>query len=242
MPTTVKDEQGVEHQVHTQEEIDAIAEEKSVAAVKEVTTAAETAQADLTKIHEEALEAKAKEVTGIQSELETAKEALEKEDQGTKDWASARQATKDLTTRLEEAEKGRDEDKKQFAEDIRTARTSVFQGQVTDILDGLAGDDKELREKVQLKFNSLGGDKADDLDAAKGFIKDAFMLVTGKQAPNALSVARGSNVGGAPIITEPASQDVADLGGKFGVTTEDVEKFGAIAAEKKAQQANQGNE
>ena len=119
MPETIIDKDGKEHQVLSQEEIDAIVTEKSSAAVEE---AKKTFQVDI--------ETKSNELSTLKSELETAKEALSKAGEGTQDWAQARKMIKDLEVKVETAEKEKNTMKEDFAKEIRSTRESIMQGQI----------------------------------------------------------------------------------------------------------------
>ena len=62
-------------------------------------------------------------------------------------------------------------------------------------------------------------------------LKDAYLLATGRQAPNMLNVARGF-YGEAPKVKQPSSQEMLDLGKQFGLTEEEIQKYSQRAKEK----------
>lgn len=213
----IKDENGVEHEFLTSEEIDALVEEKKSEAVAQ------------------ALQAKDADITKLNDELKIAKEALSGADQGTKDWAAARQQIKDLETKITEGSQERDKLKTEFAGEIRGLRTSFTQDKLNESISALAGNDKGLADKIQFHYERLGGSKGNTKEDTEK-LKDAYLLATGKQAPNLFSVARGSFVGEAPEPREGTSREVSELGRKFGVSEEDVKKYSAKAKEKKLNQ------
>lgn len=204
MPNKIVDAEGNEHEVLTQEEIDA-------------------------KV-QEAVAAKETEIGNLKTELETAKEALNGASEGTKDWAAARGQIKSLESKIAELNTAKERDKEEFSKEIRNVRTSVFKSQIDSMLDNLSGGDEELKKKIEFRYTQLG--VADNEKDAQEKMKDAFLLATGKHAPNMFNVARG--VGGdAPTVSQPTSKEVAELGSKFGVTDEDIKKYGSKAQAKK---------
>lgn len=167
-------------------------------------------------------------LSAMQAELEELKK-----DEGKRDWASTRTQMKDLQSKIEALTTNLEAERKKFAEDLRTVRTSVFQGTVDSMLSGLSSGDVELSKKIKYHYDRLGGaDAIDEKDAAEK-MKDAYLLATGKQAPNPLAVARGASFGSAPKTPEPASQAVSELGRRFGITEDDVKKYTQKAADKK---------
>lgn len=223
MPIKLKDSEGKEVEVPTQDEINALVE-KGKKEVEEKYKDYDTVKASMAE--------KDKKLSDLNTELETAREALEKAGKGTVDWAEARKTIKGLEGKIGELEKARQEDQKKFADDLRGVRTSLFSGQVGGWMDSLSGGNKELREKIDFHYKRVGGDGATDEKQAQELMKDAYLLATGKQAPNMFSVARG--VGGEPPKTnEPTTQEVSDMGKKFGLSDDDIKKFGAVAQEKK---------
>lgn len=216
MPTKIVDKEGKEHEFLTQEEIDA--------KVNEAVSAKET---ELTA----SISERDEKITKIENDLKVANEALGNKDQGTKDWAAVRKQVTDLENLLKQEKEGREKDKSDFANQIRDTRTSIFKDQVEEMITNLAGDNKELKEKIEFRYKSLGDAK--DVTDAKEKLQDAFLLATGKQAPNSLNVARNPGGGMPPKVNEPASEEVSELGRKFGLSDEDIKKYGEKANAKK---------
>jgi len=225
MPIKLKNDEGKEVEVMTQEEIDALIEKTKTEATSELSKELDTLKKDI--------ESKTKELTTLTTELESAKEALDKSDQGTKDWSEARKQIKTLEKQIESITKERTADKEQFAKDLREVRTSTFKASIESWKDNLAGDNKEVRDKIEFYYNRLGAEVKDEKEAQE-IMKDAYLLATGKQAPNMFNVARGSFVGQPPKSKEPMSQEVSELGKKFGISDEDIIKYSQKAAEKKS--------
>jgi chromosome segregation ATPase len=215
MPQKIVDAEGKEHEVLTQEEIDA-----------KVQAAVSSKESEL----KSAIEEKDTRLGSLQSELETAREALDKAGEGTKDWASARGQIKGLEAKIGELEQARNREKEEFSGEIRKVRTAVFQGQVDSMIKNLSGEDEELKKKIEFQYNRLG--VADNEKDAQEKMKDAFLLATGRQAPNMFNVARGTG-GDAPRVNQPASQELSELGSRFGLSDEDIKKYGNKANAKK---------
>jgi len=175
-------------------------------------------------------------MNAIKTELEAAREALGKAGEGTKDWASARTQIKTLEQNLEKLAKERTEEKENFSKEIRGVRESVFKGQVDAMVDNLSGDDKALKDKLLFHYGRLAGDVNSEKEAAEK-LKDAYLLATGKQAPNPLNVARGGHGGFAPKSNELPAKELSELASNFGLSKENVEKFSKVAQEKKAKKS-----
>lgn len=148
-----------------------------------------------------------------------------------KDWASVRGQIKTLEGNIEKLTKERDEDRTNHANEIRNVRTGLLSGAVDTMRGGLASGDAELDKKIKFHYDRLAGDVTNETEAAAK-LQDAFLLATGKQAPNPLSVARGSGGGQPPVQQQQVTQQVTDLGRKFGISDDDIKKFGPKAAEK----------
>lgn len=219
MPLKLKNSEGKEIEVATQEEIDALV------------SAGKTEVED--KYKKEVKERDEK-LSTLESDLETAKEALDKASEGTKDWAETRKQIKGLEGQVKTLAKERDEAKEEFSKEIRSVRTSLFEGQVGSWMDSLSNGDVEVKKKIQFHYNRLKGEIKEEKEAQE-VMKDAYLLATGKQAPNMFNVARGFT-GEAPRTREPASGEVSDLGKKFGISDEDITKYGAKAQDKKPNQ------
>jgi len=225
MPEKIVDKEGKEIEVLTDEEVEAlIGEEKE----KAVASAKEEAE----KEFQEKLAEKEKEVEEMRLRLSAAEETLEKSGEGTKDWAAARAQIKKLETELQNLSKERDVLKEEFSQEVRNIRTSIFKSQIDSMIGALAEGDDELKKKIEYHYNRLGGN-VDNEQEARETLKDAYLLATGKFAPDPLSVVRGTFSGEAPKTKEPSSQEVIELGKKFGVSDEDIEKYSQKAKQKK---------
>lgn len=226
MPEKIIDKDNKEHEILTQNEIDALIKEGSDKAVAQ-------AKEELERSFNEKVSAKETELTTLKSELQTAREAMEKAGKGTTDWAEARNLIKTLESKVETLTKERTAEKEQFSKEIRSVRESVFKGQIDAMVENLSGDDKDLKDKLLFHYNRLAGDVNSEKEAAEK-LKDAYLLATGKQAPNPLNVARGGGGGNPPRSNEPASQELSELASNFGLKKEEIEKYSKKSQEKKA--------
>jgi hypothetical protein len=122
---------------------------------------------------------------------------------------------------------------KQQQEDLQDEIRQFKETQVGEYknyaLSTLAGDDKELRAKMELHFGRLDPDKpAVTQNAIMDRMREAYTLATGgsSNAPSALGMAMGmSGTGGKQKPSEgELTQDQKDLAGRFGLTDEDLKK------------------
>lgn len=228
MPYKLKDSEGKEHEVSTKEEIEALVEKGKQEAVEKTKKELEE------KFNKDSSE-KEKGLKEVQAELKIANEALGKAEEGTRDWANLRKNIQTLENQVTQITKEKDTLKEMFSGEIRNVRTSIFKGQVDSWMDNLAGGDAELKKKLEFQYNRLGS-KVESEKEAQEVLKDAFVLATGKQAPNMFNVARGV-MGTPPKSAEPITQEVAALAKNFGISDADVTKYSAKAQEKKSNQS-----
>lgn len=230
MPLKLKDDKGNEVEVPTQDEINELISKAKTEAVDSTTK-------QLEDKYRKDIDENNKKLSTLTTELEVAKEALDKSGEGTKDWAEARKLIKKLEGEINTINKERETEKEQFAKDLREVRSSTFKNTVDGWMDSLSQGDPKIKEKLEYHYNRLGANVKDEKEAME-VIKDAHLLATGKQAPNMLNVARGFG-GEAPRVNEPIQQEVADLGKKMGISDADITKYSAKSAEKKQGVANQ---
>ena len=107
----------------TEEEIDALVKVESE---KAVTAEREKLQNEYTQN----LETKDADISRLTSELETAKEALDKSDEGTKDWAATRNQIIGLEIKIGQLNKEKTDLKEEFSKEVPQVRTSIFQSEV----------------------------------------------------------------------------------------------------------------
>lgn len=155
MPQTIVDNEGNESEVYTAEELE-----------EQRNEAVETYKAENPD--------KTEELDALQADLTTAKEELEKA--GKKDLNFA-----ELRKQKEAAEKKVDDITAQIDEKVGQAKKEVLESVMKDhyneTLLGLAGDDEELKKKVEFQFNRLT-DIASTKEEITKKLTDAWVLAT----------------------------------------------------------------
>lgn len=174
------------------------------------------------KIEEGAKEATEK-VTTLEAGLTKAKEDLKVLSEKDINFEKVRIQVKTLEEELTGL-KGKSEGKDKEVKDTK----------ISAVIKRMAGDDKELIEKIKKEFDGFAGDVATD-EEIEGRAKKAFTLATGKSPDeNELSgVATGFGTGKAPVTTEgnlgkfddPAA---AEIGRKLGIPDKDMKEHGLI--------------
>lgn len=200
--TTIKDSEGNDVEVLTQEEVDAkLAEQK---------TAFETQLGE-----------KDTALSAAQKDADDAKAALEKAGAGSGDFKTLKEALDRKNEAVTNIQKELDEVKTQRVDDYKVAA-----------LDKLVGKDEELRKKVEHHFaETLKGVKADKPEEILSKLENALKLSVDIESPNALDLAgngggRGEDIAGRNAgAVEFGSKEKA-LGSKLGVSQEDYKKYG----------------
>lgn len=120
---------------------------------------------------------------------------------------------------------------KQQQEDLENKQQEMHKSFVTDIksdiLDSIAGEDKELREKIELKYSQIkDSDSAKSKAEIKSLMEDAHAMAVGVQNKNPLTSALNSSGGGdGPISKTKPNDDALSVGKKLGLSDEDLEKI-----------------
>jgi chromosome segregation ATPase len=139
---------------------------------------------------------------------------------------------KDMTEQEREKLSAIEVDLKQRQEKLEDEQRSFVERQVNehknDALNVLAGDDKDLREKIEFHFSRIK-DEAVTREEINKKMREAATLATGHAPdtrPSQLSSAMG--LSGAGMRAKPKDEeitpDLKDLGAKFGLTDEDYKR------------------
>lgn len=197
-------EDGTEIETYTQEELDA---QKA-----EAIEAFKTENPDKTE-----------ELTSLQTELETAREELEK-------LKSVDKSVSHFKKETIEAQKKVEEITKQFDEKLNNVKREVLEGVMQNhkskTLQALVGEDEELKKKVELEYGRLS-DVASTEDQITKKLKDAYLLATAKEPDGVNHNIYGSGgVGRLKInnVSPKFSAEEMELGAKFGLKSEDFSK------------------
>lgn len=147
------------------------------------------------------------ELTALQEKLKLAEEKLGKASDKDKNFAALRKQVEDLKNGIDEK--------------ITSAKSEVLEGvnkdHYTDTMKTLAGDDEELKKKIEFHYKRLA-DPAGTKAEITAKLKDAYTLATGQSAEAMNSSAYGSGGAGRPKTktgTEKLSQAEKDLAVKM---------------------------
>ena len=100
---------------------------------------------------------------------------------------------------------------------------TVNEGKKSDIINDLAGDDKELKKKINFHFDRIK-DEANTKEELEGKIKDAYTLATGGKGEPKGNFLSSEGAGGS-VIKQEMSAETKDLGNKLGITDDDFKKL-----------------
>lgn len=170
--------------------------------------------------------AKAEAVAAKDAELQTAQEELAKLKEKDLNFGNLRDQ-KDKAEQRVEALKAEVDTK------IAAAEERITKGVLKDHYDGtvaaLAGNDEELRKKVEFHYGRIA-DVATDKAGMDKKLRDAYVLATASPEPDALTTTVLSS-GGVGRVQAPAgaqrlSAEEQAVGQKFGLSVEDMAKYG----------------
>jgi len=198
MSEIIKDEDGTEREVFTQEEIDA------------------QSQSAIDKYKEEN--------PNNSEELKTIKEELEKEKEKEKNFAKLRKIAEDKGIKLDEKDEALEEKDKEFSKfqedtrsEINNLRNDITTGKRTEAINKLS-EDVEERKKIKFHLDRLSKPD-DDQEAFESNLKDAYFLTTKQevQVPDYISSvgAGGGKQKGEEELSDGAKALANELGMEF---------------------------
>lgn len=166
-------------------------------------------------------------LTKSQTDLKTAQDALKAaEDAGgsdkDKNFAALRKQVADATAATETV-------RKEALAAIETAKNVPTQEYKTEIEDLLSGKDKELKEKIQIRYKELAGMPEGNKKEVRARMEAAFQLAAGRTAATILdggvtsAAARGA--GGLPEAGGTESENSRAQRIALGITDEQAKKF-----------------
>lgn len=164
---------------------------------------------------------------GKEKEIESVKKELEKLQNTDHNFKRLRDMTEKEKERLTATELALKEKQEKLEDDQK----SFFERQVTehknDALNAIVGDDPELREKVLHHFDRIKDDAVTREEINKK-MREASLLATGitHSAPSALGLASGLSGAGIKEKKQQVNQEVLEAAPMFGLTKEDIEKYG----------------
>lgn len=206
MPTTVKLEDGTEVEAMTPEEVEQVKQE-AIDAFK-----AENPD-------------KTAELAELQEKLREAEEALAKKGDADKNFANLRKAKDDAETKINEFTKTLDEKVNQVKREVIEGVNKDF---LNEKLTALAGDDEELRKKIEFEYNTtLKGVVPSSKAEIAEKLNKAYVLANPSEV-NALnsSVISSGGVGRLNIkgSDKKFTPEEKEIGKKFGLTDADFAK------------------
>jgi uncharacterized protein (DUF3084 family) len=101
---------------------------------------------------------------------------------------------------------------------------------ITEMIMGVAEDNKELADKIRFWYESFKGEPASE-EETKQRIQNAYTLATGGKRANIMSGSLMSSAGSLPVINpsgEKLSPDVQDLAHKMGINDQSLKKHKLI--------------
>lgn len=170
---------------------------------------------------------KSEELTELQQQLEEKTAELEKFKTKDLNFGNLRKQKEDVEKKIGEIEK-------QVDEKINIVKKEVLEGVMrehyNDTLKALAGDDDEVRKKIEFHYKRLGDAAGTKLEVANK-LRDAYILATRVEEVDALTTSVISS-GGVGRINPGTKQqsfspDEKDLAKKFGLNEEDIKKYGS---------------
>ena len=163
------------------------------------------------------------ELSDLQEKLKEVEEKLANAGNKDQNFASLRKAKEDAEKKVADILAGVDEK-------ITKAKTEVLEGVMKDhyneTLGALAGEDEELKKKIEFNFKRLGDVAATKQEISKK-LTDAYALSTTREDGVSSSVYSSGGVGKLNIkpVTKLSDEEKA-FGAKFGITETDIKKHG----------------
>lgn len=205
MPTNVKLEDGTEVEALTPEEVEAV----KIEAIEQY------------KIENPD---KSGDIVLLQEELTQAKEELEKAGKKDQNFVALREAKDKAERKLEAYTKETDGKITKVKMEVLEA---VMQDHKSDMLKALSGGDAEIEKKIEYHYKRLG-DVATTKEEITNKLKDAYVLATKQEAPDAVNMSVFSSGGVGRLKINSASptfsSEEKELGAKFGLKEEDFKK------------------
>lgn len=213
MPQIITDSGGNEMEVFTKDELEAQREEAIEAYKQENPDRSEEL---------EALQAEKEEAT---AKIEAIQKQLEGELDKDKNFAELRKQKEELEQEL----KGFNT---KIEEQVEGVKKEIFEGvnqdHYNETLKTLVGDDEGLQKKVELNYSRLA-DEATTKEAITKKLTDAYRLSADEPKADVLNTAVVSSSGAAmtrPSSTKGFSQEEKAAASKFGLSAEDLDKYG----------------
>lgn len=206
------DKDGNEVEAFTQEDLDA----KTAEAVDEYKEANPGNDDELKKANNELAVAQAK--------LKEFEDSDEGGDGKNKDGQKAR-----LIKERDDAIKERDEALKSSQDGINALNQKINGNTKNRIVSQLAGDDEELRAKIEAEYDNFAGDPEDDVEIQERLEKSYTLATGSKPSPEFMdgtTSPHGKGDESKKVSEAGETQNSKNIRNVFGITDQDVEKYG----------------
>jgi myosin heavy subunit len=179
------------------------------------------------------------ETEALKTELEEQKTALEAKEREIEELANEDDKTKNLVQlrkakEIAEKEKGElsrriGELESTFTQKVEEVEKKVTSEKLNSAVQKLAGNDKELADKIKIHYDNFKGVPKDDTEMNER-LQNAYILSTGSKPESPLGAGTfgsgtGIPAGGGSSLGKP-SQEAKDVGKMMGITDEDWKKYG----------------
>lgn len=227
----IKDETGKEVEVFTQEDLDKKLDEQKTSLADEHKKSLDEATKKAIDEYKEKNPDKTEELSKLQKDLDDANKKLEDAGGGDEEDNNDSEQVKRLRKERDDAKKELDDFKTDVQKQIDDIKSGSFNDIKTNALNRLAGDDKELREKIELEFDNYMPDKKSKSEVVDRMAK-AYQLATGDAPkPNFMDLVsgggseRGSSETSKETSKDQATENEKEIGNKLGVSEKDREKY-----------------
>lgn len=165
------------------------------------------------------------EVKSLQQQLEETNEKLSKLENKDFNFRRLEEMTEAEKEKLSAAELALKKQQEELEEKQRSFETTFVTDIKNDLLNDMAGDDEELRKKIEANYNRLSDSaNAKSRDQIRALLNDAYAMSAGKVFVNPVLNANNTS-GSSPIKGSKPSGNVLEVGKMLGLSEEDLAKI-----------------
>jgi hypothetical protein len=164
----------------------------------------------------------------LQAKLDETNASLAKLQNKDFNFRKLEQMTEEEKNKLSATELSLKQQQEKLEEDQKAFITSSVSDIKTDAISRLAGDDEELKKKIEYNFARLkDADTAKSRQEISSLMQEAYTLSTGSsRMPNPINAAvNHSGAGPAFVPGTPISADAMSVGKSLGLSEEDIKKY-----------------
>jgi len=164
------------------------------------------------------------EIKNLQATLEETNKKLSKLENKEFNFRKLENMTEEQRAKLTDTELSLKRQQEELEEKQKSFEGAFVSDVKGDLLASLVGDDEELRKKVELNYSRIkDSDKAKSRAEIKTLINDAYAMSVGIKHRNPIFNANNTS-GSQSAKTVKPSDDLLELGKKFGLSEEDLKK------------------